>query len=695
LSLSHPVTVYDFLLSPITYYNPSMSDQILREFLAETEDLLEVLFGDLQALRVRHTEGRARRELVGRIFRHVHTIKGSSATIELNGVARIAHEFETLLDSVRLGRVAVDDAVLDALDDAANVLSQSLESAARGETQPQAQALIERLRKLARSSSEEKRSPAVRQILAALPEEIARSLSEHEAHRLQESIAEGARLFVVAVNFELSSFDERFRSLSDTLAEDGESISTLPGLETATPDQIGFRIVYATKASREELATRIQSFSQAAITEFGRGLADEMGSERSMAEAASVESAPHVTSRTLSTRVRVELRELDEVISHTHELLYEATRAVNLATARGVQDDAQTEFAESVESVRRRLVELEERLIGLRMVPVAQMLERATRAGRIAARLTNKQVDFETEGGEVRLDKSLADALADPLLHILRNAVDHGIETPAERMATGKAARGLVRLGAWTEGNRVRLRVADDGRGIDPLSVTRAAASQGIVEAGRLLTKEQAMRLIFRPGFSTAQAVSSVSGRGVGLDVVEKAIELVGGELHVSSEEGAGTTFEMILPTTLALTPALVIDSAGHHYCIDEKHVAETGRVPASEIDHSGETESVHWRGQLLPLIRMRQLLGQPTREDVNGESVPVIIISRMESDEESNGRKSAALVVDALGEGTQALVRGLGRHAARWRGISGATPLPDGTIALVLDLPRLIEMNK
>jgi two-component system chemotaxis sensor kinase CheA len=672
-----------------------MNDQILREFLAETEDLLEILFGDLQALRVRHNEGRARRELVGRIFRHVHTIKGSSATVELHSLTRIAHEFETLLDGVRLGRVPVDEIVLDAFDDAANALSQNLERAAQGDAPPQAQALMERLRRLALPENEEKRSPAVRRALARLPEEIARSLSEHEAHRLYESVEEGARLFIVAINFELATFDERFRSLSDTLAEEGEIISTLPGLETASPDQIGFRIVYAAKASRAELIERISAFGQAALTELMDARTDETGNNQREADASALaESAPPRTIAPLSTRVRVELQELDEIINTTHEVLGHATDAFNLAAPVNQQDAGWEELREHVGNVRSHLVELEKRLINLRMIPVARMLERAERAGRIAARLTEKQVDFEIEGSHVRLDKSLADAMADPLLHILRNAVDHGIETPAERTAAGKEARGRVRLEAWAEGSRVILKVEDDGRGVDPLRVARVAAGQGIIEAGKLLTKEQAMRLIFRPGFSTASIVSSVSGRGVGLDVLERAIELVGGELRVSSEQGKGTIFEMILPTTLALTPALVVHSAGHRYCIDEKHIAETGFVAKSEIESSGEAERVSWRGQLAPLIRMRQLLGQPPREDTNGDSVPVII-SHLRSEGEANGMRFGVLAVDAFGERAEALVRGLGRHAARWRGINGATKLADGTVALMLDLPRLLEINQ
>lgn len=673
-----------------------MNDQIVREFLAETEDLLEILFGDLQALRVRYPEGRARRELVGRIFRHVHTIKGSSATIELNAMSRIAHEFETLLDGVRLGRVSIDETVLDAFDDAANLLAESLESLSHNETQPQTQALIERLRRLALPETDEKKSPAVRRVLAALPEELARSLSEHEAHRLHESVEEGASLFIVAINFELATFDESFRSLSDTLSEDGEIISTLPGLESASPDQIGFRIVYSTKTGREELATRIAAYGQAALTELSGVKPGEPGSDQQTVLDASsfAESASPKTIGPLSRRVRIELQELDEIINVAHEVLADATGAFNQAAPVNRQESEQTELAESWGRVRRRLVELEEKLIGLRMIPVAQMLERATRAGRIAARLTGKQVDFEVQGGDVRLDKSLADAMADPLLHILRNAVDHGIEPSIERTSAGKDACGRVRLSAWTESSRVVLKVADDGRGIDTERVARAAANQGIITADKKLTKEQAMRLIFRPGFSTAQMVSSVSGRGVGLDVVERAIELVGGEIRVASEAGAGTTFEMILPTTLALTPALVFHSAGYLYCINEQLVAETGTITASDIDSSGETERVQWRGTLVPFVRARQLLGQPFREDQNGTNVPVII-ARSGTGTAAGETLSAVVAVDAFGERTEALVRGLGRHAPRWRGISGATKLPDGTVALVLDLPRLLEMNQ
>jgi two-component system chemotaxis sensor kinase CheA len=272
--------------------------------------------------------------------------------------------------------------------------------------------------------------------------------------------------------------------------------------------------------------------------------------------------------------------------------------------------------------------------------------------------------------------------------------VDHGVESSSERKKIGKRARGLVRLEARGEGNRVVLRVSDDGRGIDPLRVTRAAAAQGIIEAGRLLTKQQALRLIFRPGFSTAISISNVSGRGVGLDVVERAVEQVGGELRVTSEQGAGTTFEVILPTTLALLPSLVVWSFGSRYCIDASHIIETGFMAAADVERNISAGTIEWRESLVPLVEMRKLLAQPPLDiESVKERAPVIIVSHTGGEEaaEGNGMKRSAIIVDAVEGQTEALVRGLGRHAARWRGISGATELRDGALALVLDLPRLL----
>jgi two-component system chemotaxis sensor kinase CheA len=676
-----------------------MDEQLLREFLAEAEDLIEVLLGDIQALRARRSEGRARRDLTARIFRHVHTIKGSAAAVGLTEMAELAHEFENLLEGIRLGRVRVEDSVLDTLDEAAQALEQTLSAAVHKESISISPTLTERLRRLALRTDASKGAGADEKVMAALPEEMARSLSEYEAHRLREAASEGAQLFLINVQFDLMTFDERFRDLSDALSEDGEIISTMPGMEASAPDQISFRLLYATERDAAEVASRLEMFGAGVPrlllsqkeTERGAGALEEDEAEPALTVELPLGFAP------LSTLVRVELSELDEMVSAAHELLTDTLATLDLALAADLLRSERTEMELRAARIRRRFVELEERLIEMRMVPLAQTLTRAVRVGQATARTLGKDVEFEIEGGEVRLDKSLADAIGDPLLHLLRNAMDHAIESGVERLEKGKPERGRLRLEALSEGSRVRLRIKDDGRGIDTERVRRAAIERGIIDPEQELSGQQSLRLIFRPGFSTAREVSNMSGRGVGLDVVERTVEQVGGELRVESEQGLGTTFELLLPTTLALVPALVVHSGGHRYCVDASHITEAGFVEALEIERVGRERVMRWRGSILPLFSMRELLAQPHHEELNAERVHVIIShvagERGAQAEDGQTVRRAAVTVDGWDGHREVLVRGLGRHASLWRGVSGAAELEDSTVALILDLPRLVEM--
>lgn len=703
-----------------------MDEQLLREFLGEAEELFESLFADIGALRVRHADGRARRELVGRIFRHVHTMKGTASAAGLGATGELAHEFESALDAVRMGRVALDAPVLDLFEETVQTIAENLGAVARGGEQTATPpALLSRLRQLSATASVQTHAqtdtPEASSLYAFLPAEIRQTLSEYELQRLRETADEGAQLCVVDVSFDLNNFDEQFRRLSDTLTETGEIISTLPAIEASAPERVRFRLVYATPArSAPQVAARIASFgatldahneddfedltTSRAVTE------SERSSNNNVAEPQAEDGATFADSSfssfdstaaagsvsALTNLVRVPLEELDNLISSAHELFNDTTAALDLALGGG--DAARNEIETRAARIRRRFVELEAGLIELRMVPIGQTLERAARAGASVARMAGRQVEFSTSGGEASLDKSLADAIADPLLHLLRNAVHHGIESPAERIAAGKAAGGRVRLEAWGEGSRVVLRVSDDGRGIDPAHVTRAAVARGIVGDGVLLTEQQALRLIFRPNFSTASELSPFSGRGVGLDVVERAVERAGGELRVWSRAGAGTIFEMRLPTTLALIPSLIVRAAGERYCVYDRHIVEAGHVARSDIEENGDGRVARWRAEFLPLVSLRALLGRGTGETngTNGERVQVIIahVARREMQETEGGTpERAAVVVDGWDERSEVLVRSLGRHATRWRGVSGATELRDGTVALVLDLPRLLEM--
>ncbi len=325
------------------------------------------------------------------------------------------------------------------------------------------------------------------------------------------------------------------------------------------------------------------------------------------------------------------------------------------------------------DEVRRSFLGVEDELINLRMVSLGPTLQRAARSGRAAARAAAKDIQFEITGSDLRVDKMLADAIADPLIHLVRNAVDHGIESADTRAQAGKSNRGLIRIEGISLESQTVIRVTDDGGGIDPVEISEAATRLGIAEPDCRLDFERSLRLIFRPGFTTVDVASDVSGRGVGLDIVETSVEQVGGQLRISSRAGAGTTFEVRLPVTFGLLAATVVVSEGNRYCIASNQFVESPDSRAAADQRKGLE------------VSLRELLGQPPAES-NSKTV------NYEYTVNGGAPKRVQLVVDNIEGEQEVLVRNLGRHGGRWPGVIGATELRDGSVALVLDLPRLLS---
>ncbi|MCA1591357.1 MAG: Hpt domain-containing protein [Acidobacteria bacterium] len=529
-----------------------MDDQLLQDFLSDAGDLVAALYDDIRALRERRGEGHARRALVERIFRNIHTFKGSAASAGQESATEIAHAFETLLDGVRLGRVSLDDAVLGALETALDAISTNL-AAVRGEQTIVPRGLVERLCLPASNFATQLPASEAAAVFQSVPEDVARALDVYERQRLCEALQEGARLFVITVDFDLTNFDEHLRALQESLAERGEVVSTIPGINAAAPARISFRLIHASRENVEQIAARLSPFG-ATLLEAERAN-DDFTHAPSRTDSVGDDEADdarpdesHASASSPALRVRVATGEIDELISLARELTTETDGALDIARASAKDAAARDALEFGAARVRERLRELGGKLAGLRVVPLRQTLERAARAGESAARAAGREVEFEIAGGEVCLDRAVAEAVAAPLLHLLRNAVDHGIEPADERLRAGKPVRGRVRIEAVSEGNCVVLRVTDDGRGVDLERVAQVAAARGLLSPGKVLTEQQALRLIFKPGFSTAAEVSLLSGRGVGLDVVERAVEQAGGELRVTSVRGAGTTFELRFP---------------------------------------------------------------------------------------------------------------------------------------------------
>jgi two-component system chemotaxis sensor kinase CheA len=724
------------------------------DFLAQAEELIDSLFADIRELRQASTlTGRARRALVDQTFRHAHTLKGSAATApRLEAASRLAHELENLLDAARASRRAVDDTMLDACEDAADALARLVEAAARATPAPSVAEVVARLRQLvahpadAPAEAEGLSREATRTTAhAGLSAETDALLSARERQRLGEAIGEGACAFVVEGDFDLADFDEKFAELTSALGKLAEIVATLPGAAHADPARINLRLLCATDATPDELTRTLAPFdarvvapapegeaqahgatqsetTEAAETNAGADVEQAEPSDDSLIEASLDE--PHDTRHAReaagaqsqsagvnAATVRVPLEELDELVFAANELFDDAVRALDAA-----RESASAAGAARIEEIAPRLHEnfhaLVERVMALRMRTLARTLERAARAARFAARKSGKRIEIEIEGGEARVERSAAERLAEPLAHLLRNAVDHGIESARERRTAGKPARGRVRVAARVEGSRVRVSVSDDGRGIDAARIERAARERGVINEGARVSEAQALRLIFRPGFSTAESVSMSSGRGVGLDAVEHEIEQAGGEVRVRTRAGVGTTFELNLPLALALVPALLVEVGGFTYALDASRVVETIPAEGVKLIGEGEARTIPWRERQLPFAELRTLLGQTTtaaRHDGAGERLVVVRANDVRDDggRDDEGRDDDGRDDDAGGEGSSplvalavgrvlgrrdALVRSLGRHATRWRGVSGAIDLRDGTVALMLDLPRLLE---
>jgi two-component system chemotaxis sensor kinase CheA len=421
----------------------------------------------------------------------------------------------------------------------------------------------------------------------------------------------------------------------------------------------------------------------------------------STSEPSSDPGATVASSSPVEDTVRVSLVELDDLIARASELFRETVNTFESHSGEN-ENKASTEIATQTTRIREQFVELENRLIKLRMVPLAATFERAARAGRLAARATGKEVIIEISGGEVAIDKSLAATIADPLIHLVRNAVDHGIEFSEARIVAGKSGAGRIQLSATSESNRIEIFVSDDGRGIEPARVGRAAAEREIIADASSVTFDQCLRLIFRPGFSTADAVSETSGRGIGLEIVDRAMADAGGEVRVRTDPGNGTTFQMVLPATLALVATLLVRAENYFYHIDARCVVDQGPLDVNGSDSS--QAEFEWRGKVVPCIDLKDLLGLPNGKNADPRTQQkrsfLIIRNPAAPDREHANEATAttaehtALIVDSIEGEHQALVRSLGRHAARWRGIAGANELRDGSVALVLDLGKLLEMS-
>jgi two-component system chemotaxis sensor kinase CheA len=636
-------------------------DQNRRLLLAELEDKIEQIFSAIEQLREVVDDGKETRRLLDEIFRVVHSLKATASSNAHENISQISHQFENLLHSLRTGKTRLDAKVLQVFDETANTLYAALQPNFNSEVLPPFFSKIDQLIE----SAGKRRRLEVELVLNALPLEVWQSLGDAEKHRLEESVGEGASLFLVGTSFDVINFDQQFQELKDRLTEKGEIISTAPKVNTERPDKIDFRIIYASDASSAVLSQALSDVDGVTVNEVAgptRVAPVSAPADESSGNASDIESGSGRINL-----IRIHLEQLDKIISSTHRLYRKTIKAIP---------------EDSAADVRASFNELAADLVNLRMVSVARILQRAVRAGRSAALAANKEIDFVVTGHDLQLDKSLVDAVADPLIHLVRNAVDHGIENTELRKQRGKNEKGLIRIDAVSIQGQTRIIVTDDGRGIDPAAVADAATRMGVLERGSVIGVDHSVRLVFLPGLSTAKEVSDTSGRGVGLDVVETAIEEVGGSVRVSSQPAKGSAFEIRLPVTFGLLDVYVVRANGQSYLIDAAHVTSTQPLAGSDVTPDQNKER--------QLFTLNNLLGRDNSL-VNEPNSAVIFCRLATLKADAGVDERLALVVDGIGQRQQVLVRNLGSRGGRWFGVAGAAELDDGSVVLLLDLPRLV----
>jgi two-component system, chemotaxis family, sensor kinase CheA len=594
-------------------------------------------------------------EPVTAIFRAVHTIKGMSATMGYAAVAELSHELETLLDRVRHGRLSVTPEVLDACFAAADALERAIESGAvEGGDGSGAgvDAAIARLRALGGAVPDE---GTTRQEDGGGGDGPTGQLVQV---RLEAPTPlKGARAFLIV---------KRAQSL-------GRVHSVTPALEALQAERFdrtfSLRIdTVADRASIERTIRSVGSVEHVAVEGAGAGAdAAARGAARQAADAAAGRPARHV---------RMDLRRLDSMMNLIGELVI--TRGRLDALARQVDDAA---LHESMDQASRLISELQDEIMLSRMVPVWQVFDRFPRLVRDAVRSSGKEVELVVEGKEIELDRSMLDEIGDPVVHLLRNAIDHGIETPEERRGAGKSAVGRLTLSASRERSSVIVRVTDDGRGIDRGRVLEKARATGLVDDTRTeLTDEELIRLIGRPGFSTAERVTDLSGRGVGIDVVYTRVRGLGGSVEIKTAAGRGTTVTMRLPVTLAIVRALLARVGQETYAVPITHVRETVSLERTRPRTVRGAEVLPLRDDVLPLMRFRRLLELPAAD---GRGTQVVVLEA--------GDRRLGLVVDELTGQQDIVVKQFDAVRGGAAIFSGATILPDGSPALILDVGSLL----
>jgi two-component system chemotaxis sensor kinase CheA len=622
-------------------------DQFLDDYYAECDEHLVSIRRALVTLEDEVDAGTVDRALLDSLFRSFHTLKGISGMVGLAAAEQLAHHLESYLRELREGTLALSLPGFEALVAGVSLLENVIDARRNDQPIPSIDEVVERLQTAsANSTSSESSTPASQK-------------GESRAVRWLVEFTPTAELAERGVNV---------NSVRSRLQELGQLVQSKPVVKGA--GEIAFEFIVVTDACQ----TAFASFETDGLT----------------FKPAPVEPAPQprdtqpVPTIAPASVVRVDLDRLDDLMRIIGELAISRTRLEGQLTElkRMMPAAAWRSLQETNQSMGRQLRDLRESVMRVRMVQIGEIFERMMFVVRDLARESGKKIIVQLSGGETEIDKFLVERMMDPLLHLVRNAVSHGIETVAEREAQGKRSEGVLSLSAATVGERIVIKIADDGRGIDRSLVQQRAIARGISHGNSDIDDEALLDLICTPGFSTRDEADRESGRGVGMDVVKKATEELGGRMSLATKVGEGTTFTIELPLTLAIAEALIVSVNGQRFAVPQSAVREVLEVESASTRVLENNEIISYRGKVLPLLRLARVFEMNHQR---GESFHVLVIG-----EEAN---AVGLAVDRILGQREIVVRAIKDPLAQSRGIAGATELGDQRVVLILDITALRQL--
>lgn len=683
---NHPIGQFGALNSAQTAGASVDVSEYLGLFLDESRENLQLLNASLLDMERDPSD----REPLTAVFRVAHSLKGMSATMGFTAMAGLTHRMEEVLAGLRDGGHPITPAVTDALFACLDTLQEMVDRVAAGDTGDlDTTELLARLEAVAGQADEAPAAPVAAEGRVS-PAAAGATMSDYERMVVAQAAEQGLRVIEVAVQLEPECVLRAARAYMVTTEIEGlgDIVRSEPTTEQIERDEIGERLVFwvatTTEPGSVEAAVRRVSEVAACVTSLVEAGADEP-------EAAAVPASPAPPTaadtpgeaskgpaRSAASTVRVGTDRLDALMNLMGEMVIVRTRLAQLASS-GATDATRA----AVEDLTRVTGDLQTLVMRVRMMPVEAVFMRFPRMVRDLAHTLGKRVKLDIVGEDTELDRTVIDELGDPLVHMLRNAVDHGLEGPEERAAAGKDPTGTVVLEARHSGSSVVIEVRDDGRGMDPEALRASALRRGVIDAARAesMTDAEALELVLMPGFSTAETTTDISGRGVGMDAVRARILSLGGSIEIASVTGEGTTFTVRLPLTLAIIGALLVRAAGEVYAVPIEAIEEIVEVPSGEVRNAGGRPCMVLRDSIVPLTWLRERL-HIDGDRGDRDQLDVVVVNT------SSG--CVGVVVDGLIGQQDIVIKQLPLYLGEVLGVAGATILGDGSVALIVDIGAL-----